>query len=195
MIDDEIRRQTREHRFVLRQRVAVELKVDVPAERCNARRHVRECVPRQHAARQHHEAHAANARIVQTLQFVIADIRRDHRDAARAVAQLRDGRERAAIVEATPGRLHDDRARKAQRALHVPIRRCGRGRRRERRGLGERIACFVDVNVAVASAFEFHRACSCTSKPARRNACAAFTAPAGTRPSNSACVCATVSID
>lgn len=110
MIDHEFRRQAREHRFMLRQRVAIELKIDVPAERRDARGHRFECVPRQHAACEHHKAHAANAGLMQAMKFVIRNIWRNDGDAARAIAQLRDGGKRAAIIESVTRRLHDDRA-------------------------------------------------------------------------------------
>ncbi len=206
VIDDDTRRQPRQRRLDLAQRAAVELQVDMPAERRDPRGHPLQIAPLRSAARQHHEAHAAHAGGMQTFQLGLRHVDRYRRDAARLRAQCGQGVERAPVVEAIAGRLHDDHTREAERLLHAPIgshRRMGRSKRRRRR---ERIRIVVDVDMAIARVGEpraarlvaRHRppgatdACDARQR-ASRVACAALTAPVGTRPSSNAASWSTVS--
>jgi hypothetical protein len=69
--------QAREHRLVQRQLAAVELQVDVPAERRDRRRRALERRPRQHAARQHHVADGTGAAVVQGVELGRCRVGRD----------------------------------------------------------------------------------------------------------------------
>ena len=185
---------------MLRQLAAVELQVDVPAERGDARRRRRERRPGQHAARQHHEADAARAQALQSLQLGLARVLGDDDDGPRLRTERRRRLEGAAVVEAVAGRLDDDGARRAHRPARGEIVGGRRVRRREGRRRRERPALLVDMHVAVACARVggqrrgAHEAFPFPSRDARqRVACGAFTAPSGTSPRRSAPSWATVS--
>ena len=83
MVYHQGRGQRPQARFVQREVAAVHLKIDVPAQGLDARSQWLEMVPAQCTAGQHHEAHAANTRLVQVLQLWLADVRLDHGNAAR----------------------------------------------------------------------------------------------------------------
>ena len=112
----------REHRFVQRQLAAVELQVDVPAERRDRAAVALEPRPRQHAARQHHVADAADAeRRAATASSAGATSGATTTTARASGAELGERGQGAAVVEAVAGRLDDDRAREAELALHGAV--------------------------------------------------------------------------
>ena len=115
VVDHQPARQALQHRLVQRQLAAVELQVDVPAERRDRRCRALEARPRQHAARQHHVADAARAEVVKGIELGARRLGRDDDDRARFRAERGDGRERATVVEAVAGRLDDDRAGEVER--------------------------------------------------------------------------------
>ena len=173
MIDHQIARQAREHRLVVRQLAPIELKLHVPAERRNPRRHGLQNVPGQRAAGEHEEADAADAETGQPVKLGIGDRLIHDRDPARAGAKRFHRLDRAAIVGAVCGGLHDHDALDAEPFAHLQIVGNGCIRRIDARGRRLWIAAVVYMHVGVAGArrrlelrpcgiVRFHECASCS---------------------------------
>ena len=131
VVDDDGRRQRGEEVPEFRQIDRLEVDHDMPAEPADARGDLHQFVLRREVdeALDEIEAHAADARAVEPLQFVVAHVAPDRRDAARLAAARQAGVDHRAIVGAMAGRLHDDVTREARdgRATRR-VRPCSRRR-------------------------------------------------------------------
>ena len=145
---------------VLDDGVAQHMDLDVPAEVVDALRQRLEHVDRGGAGLDEIEADAANAEVVQPLEFGIGDARIDHRHAARAWPQLGHRVERAGIIGAVGRGRDDDVARRADPLLKPAIVVDGRVAWTQLGGGSNRKAAVVNVHVTVARVrrrFEFWR--------------------------------------
>ena len=140
--------------------VAKHMDLDVPAEIVDALRQGLEHVDRGRAGLDEIEADAANAEVVQPLEFGVGDARIDHRHAARARAELGHRVERAGIIGSVGRGRDDDVARRADPLLKQAIVVDGRVGWTQLGGGGNRKAAVVNVHVTVARVrrrFEFWR--------------------------------------
>ena len=130
--------------------VAQHMDLDVPAEIVDPLRQRLEHVDGGGAGLDEIEADAANALIVQPLEFGVGDARIDHRDAAGGRAELGHRVEGAGIVRPVGRRRDHDVARRADPLLKQAIGVDGRIRRPQLGVGSDRKAAVVNVHVTVA---------------------------------------------
>ena len=138
--------------------VTQHMDLDVPAKTVDALRQRLEHVDRGRAGLDEIEADAANAKVVQPLEFGIGHPGVDHRHAARVSAKPGHRVERAGIVGPVGRGIDDDIARGAEPLLQQAIVVDGRIARMQLGGWSDRKATVVNVHMAVARVrrrFEF----------------------------------------
>ncbi len=143
-------RQPLEKLCVLDDGVAEHMDLDVPAEIVDALRQRLEHVDGGRAGLDEIEADAANAEVVQPLEFGIGDAGVDHRHAMRAWAQPPHRVEGAGIVGPVGRGRDDDVARRAEPLLKPAIVVDGRVLRSQLGVGSDRKAAVVNVHVTVA---------------------------------------------
>ncbi len=150
MVKDDRAGQTLKKVRVLDDGVAEDMDLDVPAEIVDALRQGREHVDRGGAGLDKIEAYAANAEVVQALEFGVGDARIDNRHAARACAELGHRVKRARIIGSVGRGCDDDVARRADPLLKqaIVVDRCVGWT--DLGGGSNRKAAVVNVHVTVA---------------------------------------------